>query len=136
MIDRRLVVEDALERALETGPRDLTAELACAHAFERLRAVFNGLTGGVEGFLANGPVLHRRWELFSRDMRAIAGGDVPRPGLARGILDRLGAHFLNKEGEPRQRVEGYSAEDCKSPDGVANASRATSRPWGASWPRR
>src|SRR5436190_5728280 len=67
MINRRLVVEDALERALENGPRDLTAELACEHAFERLRAVFNGLTGGVEGFLANGPVHHRKWELFSRD---------------------------------------------------------------------
>jgi ATP-dependent helicase/nuclease subunit A len=115
MIDRRLVVEDALERALESGPRDLTAELACAHAFDRLRAVFNGLTGGVEGFLANGPVLHRGWELFSRDMRAIASGDMPSPGLARGILDRIEAHFLNKDGEPRRRVEGYSAEDCTSP---------------------
>src|SRR5436309_12852232 len=100
MIDRRLVVEDALERALEAGPRDLTAELACAHAFERLRAVFNGLTGGVEGFLANGPVHHRRWELFSRDMRAIAGGDAPPPGLARGILDRIEGHFLNKCAQP------------------------------------
>jgi ATP-dependent helicase/nuclease subunit A len=114
MIDRRLVVEDALERALESGPRDLTAELACANAFERLRAVFNGLTGGVEGFLANGPVLHRRWELFSRDMRAIAGGEVPSTGLARGILDRIEAHFLNQEGEPRKIVKGYAERDCKS----------------------
>ena len=30
MIDRRLVVEDALERALDNGPRDLTAELAAS----------------------------------------------------------------------------------------------------------
>src|SRR5436309_10623870 len=100
MIDRRLVVEDALERALEAGPRDLTAEMACAHAFERLRAVFRGLTGGVEGFLANGPVTHRRWRLFSRDMRALDAGELPPPGLARGVLDRLEAHFLNKDGEP------------------------------------
>jgi superfamily I DNA/RNA helicase len=62
MINRRLVVEDALERALQSGPRDLTSELACAYAFERLRSIFNGLTGGVEGFLANGPVRHRRWD--------------------------------------------------------------------------
>jgi ATP-dependent helicase/nuclease subunit A len=114
MIDRRLVVEDALERALQNAPRDLTAELACAHAFERFSNIFNGLTGGVEGFLANGPVHHRRWDLFSSDMRAIAGGAMPSPGLARGILDRVEAHFLNKDGEPRKRVEGYSAEDCTS----------------------
>src|SRR4029077_16764945 len=36
-------------------------------------------------------------------------------GLARGILDRLEAHFLNKDGEPRQRGEGYSAEERQSP---------------------
>ena len=116
MIDRRLVVDEALDRALASGPRDLTAELACEQAFERLRGVFTGLTGGVEGFLANGPVTHRRWAIFSSDMRLIAAGGVPAPGLARGILDRVDAHFLNKEKEPRQRFDGYSAKDCKSAD--------------------
>jgi ATP-dependent helicase/nuclease subunit A len=114
MIDRRLVVDEALDRALESGPRDLTAERACEQAFERLRGVFAGLSGGVEGFLANGPVTHRRWTIFSSGMRLIAGGGVPPPGLARGILDRVEAHFLNKEHEPRQRFDGYSAKDCKS----------------------
>ena len=72
MIDRRLVVDDAIARALAAGPRDLTAERACADAFERLRGVFTGLTGGIEGFLANGPIHHRRWAIFSADMRLIA----------------------------------------------------------------
>jgi len=116
MIDRRLVVDEALDRALASGPRDLTAELACEQAFERLRGVLTGLTGGVEGFLANGPVTHRRWAIFSSDMRLIAAGGVPAPGLARGILDRVEAHFLNKEKEPRQRFDGYSARDCTSAD--------------------
>ena len=116
MIDRRLVVDEALDRALASGPRDLTAELACEQAFERLRGVFTWLTGGVEGFLANGPVAHRRWAIFSSDMRLIAAGGVPASGLARGILDRVEAHFLNKEKEPRQRFDGYSAKDCKSAD--------------------
>ena len=116
MIDRRLVVDDAIDRALAAGPRDLTAERACADAFERLRGVFTGLTGGVEGFLANGPVHHRRWAIFSSSMRQIATGTVPAPGLARGILDRIENHFLNKDKEPRQRFDGYSAKDCRTAD--------------------
>ena len=116
MIDRRLVVDDAIERALASGPRDLTAEMACADAFERLRGVFTGLTGGVEGFLANGPIHHRRWVIFSAAMRSIASGTVPAPGLARGVLDRVESHFLNKDKEPRQRFDGYSAKDCRSAD--------------------
>lgn len=116
LIDRRLVVDDAIDRALALGPRDLTAEAACAEAFERLRGVFTGLTGGVEGFLANGPVQHRRWAIFSAGMRQIAAGTVPAPGLARGILDRIENHFLNKEKQPRQRFDRYSAKDCRTAD--------------------
>ncbi|HET9468063.1 MAG TPA: UvrD-helicase domain-containing protein, partial [Vicinamibacterales bacterium] len=116
MIDRRLVVDDAIDRALAAGPSDLTAERACADAFDRLRGVFTGLTGGVEGFLANGPVHHRRWAILSADMRQIASGDIPPPGLARGILDRIENHFLNKEKQPRQRFDGYSAKDCRTAD--------------------
>ncbi len=114
MIDRRLVVDEALDRAIARGPRDLTAERACEHAFERLRSVFRGLTGGVEGFLANGPIHHRRWAVFSGGMRLIASGTVPAPGLARGVLDRVQGHFLNKDKQPRQRFDGYSAKDCKT----------------------
>ena len=116
MIDRRLVVDDAIDRALAAGPPDLTAERACEDAFERLRGVFTGLTGGVEGFLANGPVHHRRWAIFSGGMRLIASGTVPAPGLARGVLDRIENHFLNKEKQPRQRFDGYSAKDCRTAD--------------------
>jgi ATP-dependent helicase/nuclease subunit A len=116
MIDRRLVVDDAIDRALAAGPRDLTAERACADAFERLRGAFTGLTGGVEGFLANGPIHHRRWAIFSGGMRLIASGTVPAPGLSRGVLDRIENHFLNKEKQPRQRFDRYSARDCRTAD--------------------
>ena len=114
MVDRRLVVDEALDRAIANSPRDLTAERACEQAFERLQGVFRGLTGGVEGFVANGPVFHRRWAIIADDLRAIAGGNVPAPGLARGILDRIGGHFLNKEGAPRQRFDRFAARDCRS----------------------
>ena len=49
-------------------------------------------------------------------MRLIAGGTVPAPGLARGVLDRIESHFLNKEKQPRQRFDGYSAKDCRTAD--------------------
>ncbi len=116
MIERRLVVEDALTRALSGTPRELTAERACEQAFERLRNVFRGLTGGVEGFLANGPINHRRWAIFSAGMRLIDSGQIPAPGLARGVLDRIEGHFLNKDRQPRQRFDGYSAKDCRNPE--------------------
>ena len=116
MIDRRLIVDDAIGRALAAGPPELTAERACADAFERLRGVFTGLTGGVEGFLANGPVHHRRWAIFSAGMQLVASGTVPSPGLARGVLDRIETHFLNKEKQPRQRFDVYSAKDCRTAD--------------------
>ena len=115
MLHRRLVVEDALERVLETGPRNLTAERACAEAFERLRGVFTGLTGGIEGFLGNGPSENRRFQLFAADMRLLAGAEMPSPGVARGILERLEDHFLVDHKRPRQRfTNGYVAAECKS----------------------
>jgi ATP-dependent helicase/nuclease subunit A len=114
MIDRRLVVEGALERALQTGPRDLTAEKACEQAFVRLRDVFAGLTGGMEAFLGNGPLRERRYELFAADMRMLAAGHLPDPGLARSLLDRIESHFLVERERPRQRFTGYGADDCRS----------------------
>ena len=49
-------------------------------------------------------------------MRLIASGQVPAPGLARGVLDRIEGHFLNKDRQPRQRFDGYSAKDCRNPE--------------------
>ncbi|MCM3879353.1 MAG: UvrD-helicase domain-containing protein [Vicinamibacterales bacterium] len=103
MIYRRLVVEDALDRALELGPRDLTAEGACQQAFDRLRHVFAGMTGGLERFVTNGPVGHRRYQLLMADLRLVASGVTPPTGLARGVLERVEDHFLVEGKKPRQR---------------------------------
>ena len=115
MINRRLIVEDALERALELGPRDLTAERACEQAFERLRRVFDDLTGGIERFLTNGPVKHRRYQLLMADMRLLASGVTPTTGLARGIIERIEDHFLVERKRPRQRFSNsYVQTDSDS----------------------
>ena len=115
MIHRRLVVEDALERALELGPRDLTAERACEQAFERLRYVFDGLAGGAERFLADGPVKHRRFQLLMADIRLLSSRAKVPTGLARGIIDRLEDHFLVERKRARQRFSNsYVQGDCDS----------------------
>ena len=115
MINRRLIVEDALERALELGPRDLTAERACEQAFERLRRVCDDLTGGIERFLTNGPVKHRRYQLLMADMRLLASGVTPTTGLARGIIERIEDHFLVERKRPRQRFSNsYVQTDSDS----------------------
>ena len=108
MIHRRLIVEDALDRALELGPRDLTAERACEQAFERLRGAFSGLTAGLERFLANGPVKHRRYQLLMADLRLLASGATPTTGLARGILERIEGHFLVDRKKPRKQFGNNS----------------------------
>ena len=110
MIERRLVVEDALERALRLGPRDLTAELACEYALERLRNIFGSLTGGVDGFVGNGPVRHRRWDLFSSDLRAIVSGGMLPAGLARGVLDRPEELGASRAVEAAQATAGPGGE--------------------------
>jgi ATP-dependent helicase/nuclease subunit A len=115
MIHRRLVVEDALERALELGPRDLTAERACEHAFDRLRFVFAALAGGVERFLADGPVKHRRYQLLTADIRLLMSGAPVATGLARVIIERLEDHFLVDRKRTRQRFSNsYVHVDCIS----------------------
>jgi ATP-dependent helicase/nuclease subunit A len=115
MIGRRLVVDRALERALETGPGDLTPEHACAAAFARMRDVLEGLSGGIGGFLANGPSRVPRYALVAADLQQVANGAVPpEPGLVRSALDRVEDHFLVGRRKPRERFPGYSADDCPS----------------------
>jgi len=115
MIDRRLVVEGALERALDTGPRDLTQEQVCTTAFARLGHVVGGLTGGVSGFVRNGPVRSARFGLVAADLQLLASAAVPaEPGLVRSAFDRVEHHFLVSRTKPRERFPGYSADDCLS----------------------
>ncbi len=96
------------------GPRDLTAERACEQAFERLAQRLSRADGRRRR-------VPRQWSDPSSALGHLLGGHaadceraVPAPGLARGVLDRIEGHFLNKDKQPRQRFDGYSAKDCET----------------------
>lgn len=118
LLERRLVAEDALERALELGPRDLTAEVACRRAFHRLRELFGDIPGGLENFLRCGPG-GPRYDVVAEDLRLVCGqASAPSDlGLARAVLDRIDTHFL-KNGRPREGFGTlYPSAERASPGG-------------------
>ena len=126
LLDRRLVAPQALRRYLEQGPRDLTAALACRRAAEQLRAAVAGVRGGVETFLADGPVRHPQFAMLAGDIRGLTASVDDRPldsaeGQAafRALTDRLRAYFLTQDGRPREKAfagTGFKAVDCDSDD--------------------
>jgi len=102
LLDRRLVARDALDRFLVRGPRDLTSARICAAATDALRRVLNGVPGGFERFIADGPSGHPRYALFVRDARRLGelGGAPDR--TIRAVLERVSGHFLTNEGKARK----------------------------------
>src|SRR4051812_20740450 len=71
LLDRRLVAPQALRRYLSSGPKNLTAASACAAAAGKLRDELLAVPGGLEGFLADGPVGHLQFAMLAADLRAL-----------------------------------------------------------------
>jgi superfamily I DNA/RNA helicase len=80
LLDRRLVARDALDRFLVRGPRDLTSAGICAAATDALRRVLNGVPGGFERFIADGP----------SDIRATPCSFVTPAGSASSAVPPIG----------------------------------------------
>ncbi|MFN7918319.1 MAG: UvrD-helicase domain-containing protein [Vicinamibacterales bacterium] len=87
LLDRRLVAPQALRRYLSKGPRDLTAQVICARAADRLRGILAGVDGGLEAFLADGPVQAPAFAMLAADMRVLVQGSDAGPAEA-GPHDR------------------------------------------------
>ncbi len=115
MIDRRLVVDDAHRARAGVGPARphrragvrgrVRAAPWCVHRSDRRRRRISR-----ERTDSPPPLGH----LLRATCDRLPAATVPAPGLARGVLDRVESHFLNKDKQPRQRFDGYSAKDCRT----------------------
>jgi len=115
LIGRRLVAASVLRRMLPAGSPNLTVDQACRRGVERIAGAFRSMTGGLETFLASGPVAHPRFAILARELRELAAaadrGESLDPASLRGRVDRIRAHFFTKEGEPRKRPTEYRKGD-------------------------
>ena len=111
LLDRRLVARAALDRFLARGPADLTPAGVCRRSAASLHAVLQSVHGGLGAFLADGPVGHGRFGLFAREAARLGAVDGLTDAEIRGLLDRIAAHFLTGDGQPRKpgRLHPYLA---------------------------
>ena len=112
LLERRLVAWDALNRFLASGPRDLTADLVCRRAATSLQDLLRTAPGGWSRFVADGPILHPRYQMLARDLERLAGGRHDGDAAIRALVDRVGAHFLTNDRKPRTggRIHPYNTD--------------------------
>ena len=118
LLDRRLVAASALDRFLARGPADLTPRIVCRRAAEALDGVLRTVKGGLDRFLADGPSGHGRYQLLTREVGRLRDLDRLADAEVRGLLERIGSHFLTNEGEARRsgRIYPYVARDYPTRD--------------------
>ena len=120
LLDRRLVAWDALDRFLTRGPSDLTAGIVCRRAATSLQDVLRSVPGGLAAFLADGPIRHGRYQLLLRELerQLPTASDATADASIRALLDRVAAHFLTADGNPRKSgaIYPYRADDYPTPD--------------------
>ncbi len=118
LLQRRLVARDALNRFLETGPKDLTADIVCRRAAAALKDVLRNAPGGWQQMLADGPSGHPRYQLLLREARRLERVEDAGPAEIRALLDRMALHFLTQEGKARKggSIPPYNAAHARTAD--------------------
>jgi len=114
LIGRRLMASNVFDRHLVLGPRDMTAERACQSAADHFRDLITTVPGGLDQFLADGPVEHPRFEMFVRDVRSLVVEREQNPIIIRATLDRIAKYFLTRAKKPRVRITDYGKHHCVS----------------------
>ena len=120
LLDRRLVATDVLRRFLEFGPRDLTPEVACRLAAERLAGVLRNAPGGLQPLLRDGPIGHPQFAMLADDLSLLCTLRSPSADYAgreaqaafRMLVDRVRAYFLTQDGKPR-KAKGFGQAEFK-----------------------
>ena len=118
LLDRRLVATNVLRRFLQSGPKDLTPERACASAASRLADALNSVPGGADVFLREGPLGHPQFAMLAPDLRALGSGDARDFSSAEGqaafrmLVDRIRGYLLTQEGQPR-KARGFGSSEFK-----------------------
>ena len=112
LLERRLVAWDALNRFLASGPKDLTADVVCRRAATSLQDLLRTAPGGWSRFVADGPILHPRYQMLARDLERLAAGGHDGDAAIRALVDRVGAHFLTNDRKPRTggRIHPYNTD--------------------------
>jgi ATP-dependent helicase/nuclease subunit A len=118
LLQRRLVAWDVIDRFLARGPADLDADAVCRQAVDSLIDLFGGLTGGLEKFLAEGPIHQPRFQLLAMDLRRLESFRTAGNATVRGLLNRVAAHTLKADGKPRagDRIHPYKNDDYPGPE--------------------
>jgi len=102
LLQRRLVVPDALQHFLSGAPLSLDADQVCRDAAMALVVELEA-TDALDRLLADGPVESGRFSVVARDLaeiRELADRDNAR---IRAVLDRLRGYFLTLKGRPRRK---------------------------------
>jgi hypothetical protein len=117
LLQRRLVAWDVLDRVLARGPANLDADAVCRRAVDELGDLLRGVAGGLETFLAEGPIHQPRYQLLAQDLRRLESFTTAGNASVRGLLNRVAAHVLKADGKPRtsDRIHPYRNEDYPSP---------------------
>jgi ATP-dependent helicase/nuclease subunit A len=117
LLQRRLVAWDVLDRFLARGPASLNADAICRRAVDSLIDLFSGVSGGLETFLAEGPVHQPRYHLLAQDLRRLESFRTAGNATVKGLLNRVAAHALKADGKPRtsDRIHPYKNDDYANP---------------------
>lgn len=107
LLHRRIVAPDILSKYLgSTGAVDLDVASASRRAAGRLIGVCESMPGGLDGFLACGP-LKPAFLLLAHGLRqlraSITGEAALDPGVVQAVFFRAREHFLTQTGTPRAR---------------------------------
>ena len=114
LLDRRLVAPGALARFLDGLPEDLAGSKALERVLADLVSTIDRRPGGLDAFVADGPVNAPWFRALSAQLRAARAGRSLGEGQGRVVIDALRRHFLSLQGLPRQRAplaRAYYASD-------------------------